>query len=66
MPPTKPKAAPKTNESKLAKLGLRTAMDLVLHLPMRYEDETEVVSIREACLRGGHVSQVEGIVIKNS
>ncbi len=61
MPPTKPK----TNESKLAKLGLRTDMDLVLHLPMRYEDETQVVSIREACLRGGHVSQIEGVVTKN-
>jgi ATP-dependent DNA helicase RecG len=40
-------------------------MDLVLHLPMRYEDETQVVTIREACLRGGHVSQVEGVVVKN-
>ena len=73
MPATKDKAAAKptttpvqkTIESKLAKLGLRTDMDLVLHLPMRYEDETEIVPIREACLRGGHVSQVEGIVSKN-
>ena len=65
MPPSTPHQAPKTNESKLAKLGLRTDMDLVLHLPMRYEDETQIVTIREACLRGGHVSQVEGIVIKN-
>jgi ATP-dependent DNA helicase RecG len=65
MPPSKPKTPPKSNESKLAKLGLRTDMDLVLHLPMRYEDETQVVSIREACLRGGHVSQVEGVVTKN-
>ena len=65
MPPSKPKSPPKTNESKLARLGLRTDMDLVLHLPMRYEDETQVVSIREACLRGGHVSQVEGVVTKN-
>ena len=40
-------------------------MDLVLHLPMRYEDETEIVAIREACLRGGHASQVEGVVVKN-
>ena len=69
MPATKAKAAPtpaaKNIEAKLAKLGLRTDMDLVLHLPMRYEDETEIVPIREACLRGGHVSQVEGVVIKN-
>jgi len=69
MPATKAKAAPtpaaKNIEAKLAKLGLRTDMDLVLHLPMRYEDETEIVPIREACLRGGHVSQVEGVVTKN-
>jgi ATP-dependent DNA helicase RecG len=65
MPPSTIKALPKSNESKLAKLGLRTDMDLVLHLPMRYEDETQVVTIREACLRGGHVSQVEGVIIKN-
>jgi ATP-dependent DNA helicase RecG len=69
MSATKAKAAvtpvQKTIESKLAKLGLRTDMDLVLHLPMRYEDETEIVPIREACLRGGHVSQVEGVVVKN-
>jgi len=57
--------APKSIESKLAKLGLRTDMDLVLHLPMRYEDETQIVPIREASLRGGHVSQVEGVVTKN-
>jgi ATP-dependent DNA helicase RecG len=69
MPATKAKAdaksAPKSIESKLAKLGLRTDMDLVLHLPLRYEDETQIVSIREACLRGGHMSQVEGVVTKN-
>jgi ATP-dependent DNA helicase RecG len=71
MPETKqkkPAAAKKpaaTAESKLAKLGLRSDMDLVLHLPMRYEDETEVLTIREACQRGGQVSQVEGAVISN-
>ncbi|WP_317204231.1 ATP-dependent DNA helicase RecG [Janthinobacterium sp.] len=66
MPVPKPKTAKKTvsNESKLAKLGLRTDMDLVLHLPMRYEDETKVVSIRDACQHGGEASQVEGIVTK--
>ena len=61
--PAKP--VQKSIESKLAKLGLRTDMDLVLHLPMRYEDETEIVPIREACLRGGHVAQVEGVVTRN-
>ncbi|MRV76597.1 ATP-dependent DNA helicase RecG [Duganella sp. FT92W] len=52
-------------EAKLARLGLRTDMDLVLHLPMRYEDETQVITIQEACLHGGETSQVEGIVTKN-
>jgi ATP-dependent DNA helicase RecG len=64
MPATKAKPST-TIETRLAKLGLRTDMDLVLHLPMRYEDETQIVPIREACLRGGHVSQVEGVVVKN-
>ena len=65
MPLSKPKSPPTSIDTKLARLGLRSDMDLVLHLPMRYEDETQVVSIREACLRGGHVSQVEGVVTKN-
>ena len=45
----------------LDKLGLHTDMDLVLHLPMRYEDETTVMSIREAGI-GGQIAQVEGVV----
>jgi ATP-dependent DNA helicase RecG len=68
MPATTTKSAPKAPasiEAKLARLGLRTDMDLVLHLPMRYEDETTIVPIREACLRGGQVAQVEGVVTKN-
>jgi ATP-dependent DNA helicase RecG len=65
MPAPNAKTATNNIESKLAKLGLRTDMDLVLHLPMRYEDETKVVSIREACMRGGQTWQVEGVVTKN-
>ncbi|VXC39310.1 ATP-dependent DNA helicase RecG [Massilia sp. 9I] len=65
MPATKTPSAPKTIESKLARLGLRTDMDLVLHLPMRYEDETKVVTIREASMRGLQTWQVEGVVVKN-
>jgi ATP-dependent DNA helicase RecG len=65
MPAPKSTTAPNNIESKLARLGLRTDMDLVLHLPMRYEDETKIVPIREACMRGGQVWQVEGIVTKN-
>ncbi|WP_409269754.1 ATP-dependent DNA helicase RecG [Massilia sp. BHUDP2] len=65
MPAPKTTSAPKTVESKLAKLGLRTDMDLVLHLPMRYEDETRVVSIRDASMRGLQTWQVEGVVVRN-
>jgi ATP-dependent DNA helicase RecG len=68
MPATKIKAPPKTantttkSQEKLAKLGLRSDMDLVLHLPMRYEDETTLQTIREASLRGTQTVQVEGLV----
>ncbi|MRX10427.1 ATP-dependent DNA helicase RecG [Pseudoduganella sp. FT25W] len=67
MPVSPSKTAKKTvsPEAKLAKLGLHTDMDLVLHLPMRYEDETQVISIEEARLHGGDTSQVEGVVTKN-
>jgi ATP-dependent DNA helicase RecG len=62
---SKAKAKPKpkvTNESKLAKLGLRSDMDLVLHLPMRYEDETQIRPISDAGFMGGNAAQVEGLV----
>src|SRR3569833_296770 len=49
-------------EDKLARLGLRSDMDLALHLPLRYEDETRIVSIREAGFMAGHAAQVEGTV----
>jgi ATP-dependent DNA helicase RecG len=58
--PAKTKAS--TPANKLAKLGLRTDMDLVLHLPLRYEDETQIVAIREAGFMGGNAAQVEGVV----
>lgn len=55
----KPAAKP---ENKLAKLGLHNDMDLVLHLPLRYEDETSLMSIAEASMRGLQTVQVEGVV----
>jgi ATP-dependent DNA helicase RecG len=58
--PAKPRAG-KTAE-KLARLGLKTDMDLALHLPLRYEDETHIVPIKEAGFMAGHPSQVEGVV----
>ena len=47
-------------EKALEKLGLVRDIDLALHLPLRYEDETTVVPI--ASLRDGDVAQVEGVV----
>jgi ATP-dependent DNA helicase RecG len=44
----------------MEKLGLRSDIDLALHLPMRYEDETWLSPI--AALRDGSVAQVEGVV----
>ncbi|WP_042887155.1 ATP-dependent DNA helicase RecG [Cupriavidus necator] len=53
--------------ARLAKLGLRRPVDLVLHLPMRYEDETTLAPIADAIRRAGlgQPAQVEGEVISN-
>ena len=48
-------------KSKLAKLGIRTDFDLVLHLPLRYEDETVLTPIDAA--RHGAPALVEGEVV---
>lgn len=50
-----------TTARKLEKLHLNTAWDLVLHLPLRYEDETQIVPISAAPM--GEVCQVEGEVL---
>ncbi|MBS1176079.1 MAG: putative ATP-dependent helicase [Proteobacteria bacterium] len=42
------------------KLGLRSDIDLALHLPLRYEDETRLTPL--AALREGQVAQVEAVV----
>ncbi len=44
----------------LAKLGLNSVQDLWFHLPLRYEDRTQVTPIRE--LRVGETAQVVGVV----
>ena len=59
---TKPAKAASRLEDRLARLGLKSDMDLVLHLPMRYEDETEVVEISQAGFMSGSPAQVEGVV----
>ncbi len=58
---------PSTAAARLAKLGLRRSVDLVLHLPMRYEDETTLMPIAEAISRAGLglAAQVEGEVVSN-
>ena len=47
---------------RLARLGLSSDIALVLHLPMRYEDETQRHTIRDAARLHGHSVQVEGVV----
>ena len=49
---------------RLARLGVHRLADLVLHLPLRYEDETELVSIAQAA--AGTSVQVEGTVVETS
>jgi ATP-dependent DNA helicase RecG len=44
----------------LRKLGLHRDIDIALHLPLRYEDETQVLPI--ARLQEAEVAQVEGVV----
>jgi len=47
--------------AKLAKLGIHNRADLILHLPLRYEDETRITPVSE--LADGVFAQVEGEVI---
>jgi ATP-dependent DNA helicase RecG len=44
----------------LEKLGLRRSFDLVLHLPLRYEDETKLVRLSDA--PSGETVQIEAEV----
>jgi ATP-dependent DNA helicase RecG len=48
--------------TRLGKLGLHRRFDLVLHLPLRYEDETVVHAVMAA--PQGVVCQVEGVVVE--
>ncbi|HTH59760.1 MAG TPA: ATP-dependent DNA helicase RecG [Paraburkholderia sp.] len=61
--PAKEKPAATKTADRLAKLGLTRGIDLVLHLPMRYEDETTLTSIGE--LLPGGIAQTEGVVFDN-
>lgn len=59
-PPARPTSL---TERKLLHLGLREPSDFVVHLPLRYEDETRIAAISD--LRPGVPAQVEGEVIRS-
>ncbi len=48
--------------ARFAKLGIRCDADLLLHLPLRYEDETRICPIAQAL--PGQVAQVQGEVVR--
>lgn len=50
-------------QEKLSRLGIRNELDLILHLPIRYEDETHLFPISAA--PQGQVVQIEGLIIHN-
>ena len=59
--PDKAKPAGRGLHDQLVKLGLLRDQDLVLHLPLRYEDHTRVVPL--AALQPGVEQQAEGAVV---
>ena len=61
-PPPRPRKAAATSPAQQAlhKLGLVRDIDLALHLPLRYEDETRITAIASA--REGEAVQIEGTV----
>jgi ATP-dependent DNA helicase RecG len=61
VPFTLPATIQKATRDRLAKLGVHDRFDLVLHLPLRYEDETQLVRIDD--LQPGIDCQVEGEII---
>ena len=62
--PPSPRQPPKSAPQKaLEKLGLQRPIDLALHIPMRYEDETRITPLSEA--QDGDVAQIEGVITSN-
>ena len=53
-------SAPSSAQKALEKLGLKRDIDLALHLPLRYEDETRISKLRD--VREGQQAQIEGVV----
>ena len=49
---------------KLKKFGIKTVQDLIFYFPARYDDFSEIVSIKEACQRLGETVCVQGQIIE--
>jgi ATP-dependent DNA helicase RecG len=59
-PHAKPPPRPTATE-RLARIGIRREEDLVLHLPLRYEDHTRVTPLAQ--VKVGETAHTEGIVV---
>ncbi len=57
---TAAKAPKSATQQALDKLGLQRDIDLALHLPLRYEDETRITKLRD--VREGDTAQIEAVV----
>ena len=53
----------KAIEEKFSKLGVNNEIGLILHLPIRYEDETHLCQI--GGMSGGEAVQIEGVIVSN-
>src|SRR4051794_3329700 len=51
----------KATAEKLTKLGIHRTLDLILHLPLRFEDETHLTPVAHA--HHGTLVQIEGEVV---
>lgn len=58
--PSAPVKALSEPQKALRKLGLERDIDLALHLPLRYEDETRITRLRDG--HGGDTAQIEATV----
>ena len=59
-PPTPARQLLSAPQKALRKMGLLRPVDMALHLPMRYEDETKLVKLADA--RDGDLVQIEAVV----
>ncbi|MDM0046994.1 ATP-dependent DNA helicase RecG [Variovorax dokdonensis] len=59
-PPAAPGSGLSATQRALRKLGLVRDIDFALYLPMRYEDETQIVKLADA--HDGDVAQIEAVV----